>query len=177
MKDILTKLKGGDRRSIGKAEEVVRAVLKSPKLFKAVFEQLQSGDPLVRMRAADVIEKVSRNHPEYLQPFKKRLIAEAAKATQAEVRWHVAQMFSYLKLTIRERERVALTLFSWINGEEKSRIVKVMSLQTLAELAKQEKHLKGKVLRTLRKALHGGSPAMRARSKKLLKELVVSKTD
>ena len=35
MADILQKLKGGDRRSIGRADEVVEAVRKDPSLFKS----------------------------------------------------------------------------------------------------------------------------------------------
>jgi len=34
MVDVLSKLRGGDRRSIGKADDVVCAVRKKPDLFK-----------------------------------------------------------------------------------------------------------------------------------------------
>jgi len=79
MSKILEKLKGGDLRSIGKAEEVVADIFKNPALFGEVFEGMLSDDPVIRMRAADVSEKVSRSHPEYLRPYKRRLINEIAK--------------------------------------------------------------------------------------------------
>lgn len=60
MSDILSKLKGGDLRSKGKSEEVVADILNQPFLFGEVFEGMLNDDPVVRMRAADAIEKVSR---------------------------------------------------------------------------------------------------------------------
>jgi len=96
MGGILQKLKGKDLRSIGRAEEVVYDILNNPALFAEVFEGILDDDPIVRMRSADALEKVSSKHPEYLQPFKNRLIYEVSQIEQQEVRWHVAQMFSYL---------------------------------------------------------------------------------
>ena len=59
----------------------------------------------------DVIEKVSSKKPEYLQPFKKRLINEIAKVQQQEVQWHVAQMFSYLELAKPDKKNIIAILF------------------------------------------------------------------
>ena len=171
MKSILEKLKGGDLRSVGKANEVMKSVLKNPKLFKEIFQGISDTDPLIRMRAADVAEKISRQHPEYLQPFKTHLINDVVKITQQEVRWHAAQMFSYLSLTPKERNRVAKVLFSWLENE-KSNIVKVMSLQALTDFAKQDNKIKSKVMPLLQKFVLSGNPSIKSRSKRLLKEFV-----
>lgn len=88
--NLLLKLKSGDLRSIGKADEVVQDILNDPSLFKEVFEGMLNKDPVIRMRSADAIEKVSVKHPEYLQPFKSKLINHVSKIEQQEVRWHVA---------------------------------------------------------------------------------------
>ena len=106
MNQILKQLIGGDLRSIGKANEVVQQVLENPQLFRDVFEGLTSDDPIVRMRSADVIEKIGKQHPEYLQPFKSQLINEISRIDQKEVQWHVAQMFSYLTIDQRERDSI-----------------------------------------------------------------------
>ncbi|NTW65016.1 MAG: hypothetical protein HGB21_01695, partial [Nitrospirae bacterium] len=71
MHAILQKLTGGDRRSIGKANEVVAEVLARPALFREVLSGMLTGDPLVRMRAADAVEKITASHPEYLAPHRK----------------------------------------------------------------------------------------------------------
>jgi hypothetical protein len=71
---LLEKLCGGDRRSIGRSEEVVSQVLKQPILVALLIEGADADDALIRMRASDAMEKVSRVRPEYLHPHKKRLI-------------------------------------------------------------------------------------------------------
>lgn len=171
MTKILQKLKGGDLRSIGKADEVVQDILNNPQLFGEVFEGMLDDDPRVRMRSADALEKVSSNHPEYLQPFKTRLINEIAKIKQQEVRWHVAQMFSYLEINKKERDKIIEILFSYIDGPGKSKIVKTFSMQTLADLAEKDEDIRPQIIRKLEEIMKTGSPAMVSRGKKLIKKL------
>ncbi|MFQ5610768.1 MAG: hypothetical protein ACE5H9_01395 [Anaerolineae bacterium] len=170
MSQILQKLKGGDLRSIGRAEEVVQDVLHNPALFGEVFEGLLDDDPRVRMRSADALEKVSAKHPEYLQPFKSRLIREIARSDQQEVRWHVAQMFSYLEIDHRERDEIVEILLGYIDTSE-SKIVKTFSMQTLADLAEQDELLRPQVIEKLAELVETGSPAMVSRGKKLIAKL------
>jgi hypothetical protein len=170
MRHILDKLKGGDLRSIGKAEEVVRDILQDPALFGEVFEGLLDDDPRVRMRSADALEKVSSKHPEYLQPFKNRLINEISKIEQQELRWHVAQMFSYLEVSKAARDEIVRILLSYLDTA-KSRIVKVCAMQTLVDLADNDEALGLPVIGKLREIVEIGSPAMVNRAKKLLAAL------
>jgi hypothetical protein len=92
MNEILGKLEGGDRRSIGRADEVVSNVLEDPALLDALFQGIYSDDALVRMRTADAVEKISAKRPEYLQPYKQDLLQVVSQIEQQEVRWHLAQM-------------------------------------------------------------------------------------
>ena len=78
MPNILDKLAGGDRRSIGRVSEVVEEVLAEPALFDQLFAGMFSPDPVIRMRAADAIEKITTRHPEYLQPYKQPLLEQVA---------------------------------------------------------------------------------------------------
>ncbi len=174
MSHILQKLTGGDLRSIGRADEVVEDILKNPTLYKEVFEGMIHDDPRVRMRSADALEKVSQKHPEYLQPFKKRLINEIAKQEQQEIRWHVAQMFSYLELDKKERDKVIQILFTYIDTS-KSNIVKVFSMQTLTDFAQKDNKIKPMILKELKKVMKSGSPAVVNRGKKLVDSLETKK--
>ena len=167
MSQILQKLKGGDLRSIGRADEVVQDILENPALFGEVFEGMLNDDPRVRMRSADAVEKVSSKHPEYLQPFKDRLINEVSKIRQQEVCWHVAQMFSYLEIDGTEKEQIVSILLSYLDTT-KSKIVKVFSIQTLADLAEKDEVLRPVVIRKLEEIMATGSPAMISRAKKLI---------
>ncbi len=170
MSEVLKKLEGGDLRSIGRSEEVVQDILENPAFFKEVFEGILHEDLRVRMRSADALEKVSRDHPEYLQPFKSRLIGQISKIEQQEVRWHTAQMFSYLDMNEVERDKVIEILFSYIDTD-KSRIVKVSSMQTLADLAEKNEVIKPEILKRLKEITNRGSPAMVSRGRKLIKKL------
>ncbi len=170
MSKILQKLTGGDLRSIGRAEEVVEDILKDPDLFAQVFEGISHEDPRIRMRSADALEKVSSKYPEYLQPFKERLIKDVSQIEQKEVRWHVAQMFSYLEYNKKERDTVIKILFSYIDSS-KSNIVKVFSMQTSAELAKNDNNIKPMILKKIKQAIKTGSPAVKNRGQKLIELL------
>ena len=170
MSEILQKLRGGDLRSIGRAEEVVQDILRSPSLFGEVFDGMLNDDPLIRMRSADALEKVSSKHPEYLKPYKTRLISEVSKIKQQEVRWHVAQMFSRLEINDRERDRIIKILLSYIDTSE-SKIVKTFSMQTLADLAKRDEAIRPQIIKILKNLVGAGSPAMKNRGNKLINEL------
>lgn len=169
--DIIYKmLTGGDLRSIGKANEVLGLLLKEPNLFRVVFHFMFASDPIVRMRSADVIQKVSVIHPELLHPFKKQLIKSLPEITQQEVRWHVAQLLSYLKFNKSEMSIVINVLNDWLDND-KSNIVKVCCIQTLSDLSKQNPQLKIKVVKKIKELIKIGSPAVLSRCKKLLGKL------
>lgn len=99
---VVEKLAGTDRRSIGAADEVAEEIAADQALFDEVFEALWFDDPVIRMRAADALEKASRRCPERLVPHKGALLGELAEIEQHEVRWHVAQMLPRLPLNPQE---------------------------------------------------------------------------
>lgn len=71
---ILDVLKGGDRRSIGRSKQVVKIVHRSPALFPVLIDGMHHADELVRMRAADAVEKLTVTNPGWLRPFRVQLI-------------------------------------------------------------------------------------------------------
>lgn len=169
MNGILKKLAGGDRRSIGRVDEVVAEVLNDPSLFEVVFNGILSDDPITRMRSADAVEKITAKHPEYLQPYKEKLIYQVAEVDQQEVRWHVAQMFPRLELSKEEQAVVVEILLDYL--DDKSKIVKTFSMQALADFAQRDASLRRKVIQLLEELTRTGSPAMKSRGRKLLEKL------
>lgn len=165
----LDKLKGGDLRSIGRSNEVVDDILADPALFNEVFEGIFADDPVIRARSADALEKVSKIHPEYLRPHKKRLF-EAAKIDQQEVHWHVAQMFGYIMLSKNEEKEVIKILEQWVDTS-KSNIVRVMSLQTLADISLRDPELKGFMIKKTKELLKSNIPSLTSRARKIVKQL------
>ena len=166
---LLRKLEGGDRRSIGRSDEVVAAVLGKPTLFGALFAGLSVEDPVVRARAADAVEKITVVHSEWLQPYTSNLLGPLASCDQKEVRWHVAQMLPRVRWNARERQRVADILQGYLR--DSSSIVKTCAMQALADLTQQAPDLRAAVLRQLQQLTANGTLAMRARGRKVLIEL------
>lgn len=165
-KKIPALLAGSDRRSIGRSDHVAELVLKRPALFLQLMEGLWSEDPLIRMRAADAAEKITRVAPQLLRPYKEELFGLLAESHQQELRWHLAAMLPRLPLTSNEAHRVASHLESYL--EDRSSIVKTFALQGLFDLAQQHPSLRAHVIELLRDAVRSGTPAMRARSRRLL---------
>lgn len=123
---------GSDRRSIGAADDVAREIGEDPALVGIVVDAMMGDDPVLRMRAADAVEKASRDRPELLAPFKKKLLRDVVRVEQ-----------------------------------------QVNALQGLVDLADRvrgsEAHgsLQARVDRLLDQALETGSPAVKARARKL----------
>jgi hypothetical protein len=168
-KNILALLEGGDRRSIGRSNEVAAIVTRNPRLFPRLISGLWSEDPLVRMRAADAAEKITRKNRDLLRPYKKELLGLMADATDQELRWHLAVMIPRLPLNAAEQLRTISILNIYL--EDRSSIVKTFALQGLADLAQVDSGIRPTVIELLREAIRTGTPAMKARSRKLLLQL------
>ena len=166
---VLQKLSGADRRSIGRADEVVPQVLGDPHLMDDIVSGLTVEDPVIRMRAADVMEKVSGVDGGLIQPYKSKLLKIAAQATQQEVCWHMAQVLPRLRLTASERKAVFDLLLGYL--DHRSKIVKTFTMQALADLALTDPSLRQAVTGIIKACIRNGSPAMQSRGRKLLKGL------
>lgn len=164
---LIALLDGGDLRSIGRADEAAEWVTRQPELFEDLVEACGSESRLVRMRAADAIEKLTRSAPELLRPYKRQFVRMLNDAETPEFRWHMAAIIPRLSLNPRERQRVVAVLKSYLL--DKSSIVKTFAVHALADLAAAHPELRPDVITILREAARVGTPAMQARSRKLLK--------
>jgi hypothetical protein len=162
-------LTGGDRRSIGRADEVADLVRCQPKHLPELIKCLWDPDLLVRMRAADAAEKVSRDKAILMQRYQGPLIGLLAEATQQEVRWHLAVIIPRLELTRSDCRRVAGILRQYL--ADRSSIVKTSAMQGLADLIGHDASLRPMVLDLFRSLSRTGTPAMRARGRILLHRL------
>jgi hypothetical protein len=162
-------LAGGTRQSLGRSGEAVTLVTERPEEFSALIACLWDEDPVVRMRAADAAEKATRDCPDLLQPYKRELLGLAREAVQPELRWHLALMLPRLKTTASERLRACDALRVYL--EDRGSIVRTLAMQGLADLARQDAALLPEVVETIRELTRSGTAAMKARGRKLLREL------
>ncbi len=163
---LLALLQHGDRRTVGRVADVVEQVVRSPAMTPDLVQCLFAEQDTVRMRAADALEKLSHTQAECLQPFAGVLLTLFEECEQQEVRWHLAVLLPRLRLNTQERQRAARGLQQCLAAT--SSIVKTFALQGLYDLSVQEPSLLPTVLDCLQVAGKNGTPAMKARSRKLL---------
>lgn len=162
-------LKDGSRRSIGRSNQVVAIVRRQPALFPALIKGMHDKDEIVRMRAADAAEKLTASNPQWLQPFKRKLLKLAPEAKQQELRWHLAQMLPRLDWSERDRTLVVATLRAYL--ADRSRIVKTFAMQGLADLAAEDPRLRNSIRSLISSLTRTGSPSMKSRGRNLLLRL------
>jgi hypothetical protein len=134
MVDVATMLAGGDRRSIGQANTVLALLHRDAARFDEVFTCLTHPDRLVRMRAADALEKFSRDNAALFGPHKRALLAQTLEDGTAEMRWHLIAIAARLTLDETDVPELCSYLERCVRHDP-SRIVKVMALQAASDLA------------------------------------------
>ena len=164
--DIAQRLIGGDRRSLGAADAVASDVLRNNERFGELFEAMLHEDSVVRMRASDAVEKLTRARPDLLVPYRKRLIDEVGRIGQREVRWHVAQMLPRIRLDVKDRSRAIALLESYL--DEESAIVVASAISALGDYALEDARLRRRITPTLERLSRSESPAIAVRAKRIL---------
>lgn len=164
-------LSGGDRRSIGRADEVAAQAPGDPALFDELIRCMADDDPVIAMRAADAAQKAAVHTPALLATHSRVILGALSRSPHQEVRWHVAQMIPCLSLSKAQRSQARKLLMRYL--DDASRIVRVCAMQALADLTRQEPGWREEILTLLRDLAHTGSPAVRARARKLIGELAV----
>ncbi len=159
------RLIGGDRRSLGTADTIASEVLRHNERFGELFEAMLHPDPIVRVRASDAVEKLTRSRPDLIVPFRKRLIDEVGQIDQTELRRHVGQMLARVKLDPKERSRAIALLERYLTDE--SSAVTGPAMSALGDFAMEDAHLRRRIAPKIEKLMLG-SPALQARGKKIL---------
>lgn len=126
---------GGKANSLGRADEVVKSVLADKSRLDELYHCLFEDDAWIRMRAIDSLEKVCREHPEWLKPYVGRLLSDVAAIDQASVQWHLAQLFAQIDLSQDERLRAIEIMKRNIADESADWIVASNTMKTLTQYA------------------------------------------
>ncbi len=167
MNEILELLQGGDRRSIGQANNIVKMVQENPACFKLLFQGFYESDPIIRMRTADAVEKVAAAAPELVIPYKQEFLALIRQIDQMEVLWHFAQIIPRLSLSVDEIRALYPTIVEYLSHS--SAIVKTSAMQCLYDLSLQEPSLLPATISHLQDGSKSPQKALQTRSRKLIK--------
>lgn len=118
--DVLTE--GGRSNSLGRAGEVVEAVLADRGRLDELWACIGHEDAYVRMRAIDSFEKVVHVQRAWADPYVPQILGELTASGQPSIQWHIAQLFQKVQLDDDQREgaigwlmaRLATTDVDWI---------------------------------------------------------------
>ena len=159
----------GRRLEPGRVCEVVVLVAERPRRLEELVECLWDDDAGIAGRAADALERATRQGAARVERWKDELLGLMAETAEKKVRWNLALTIPRLTLSLMDCSRAAATLGTYL--DDPSSIVKTMALHGLADLTRQNRESLPEVLDMLRVAGRSGTPAMRARSRILLKRL------
>lgn len=137
-----------------------------------LVERLSDPDANVRMRAADALERLSRNEPALLDPLSDDLLAVGERTEQAEVRWNLARLLPRLSLSTAQRTEAAELLADWF-ADESSRMVRACALQAVVDLAESDGSLRAAAAEMLGEAMRSPVPSLAARARRILKPFEV----
>ena len=167
--NLATKLSGGRSCSTKQALAVAAEVLARPELFAELFGGLAHENSLTRMRAAYALAKVADARPDLLALYKDRLIDHLAAPDNSHLcRACLLRTLHKFALTPDDIDLLKDMLRDFMHS--KSSIVKTFSLQLLVDFAAMDERLRPEIMPLLWNALERGTPAMRARARKLLKK-------
>lgn len=159
-------LRGDDLRSLGHSAMLLR-LIKDQETFDELFAFLFHHDRITTMRAADVIEKITRSNSHFLFKHKAALLRIAGLNNTAELKWHLALLLSRVRWRSNEKKKVWELLKSWSLDKRSSKIVRVNSLQGLFELSTTSPSLTVELKEIFKEVQKENIPSINARIRKL----------
>jgi HEAT repeat protein len=170
MNQILSWLSGGDLRSDGLANEVAEFVLENPHTFEDLIAGLSEEDDVVRGRAADAIEKVSRYRPDLPKERIPEMIRIARDEPVAMVKMHLAILFGHLAVYPEYTDQLMAALVLML--DDKSVFTSSWAIVSLCIIARKYPAKCQSILEHLLKLQADESVAIRTRVKKAVHLLV-----
>ncbi len=163
---IIDYLKNGDLRSISQVNQLV-TLINNQADFDRLFNYLNASDRLVAMRAADAVEKLTRQSRHFLKAHKVAYLELLSKAADKELKWHLAQLAPRFSYSDREFEAVWQCLKMWAEQRGESKIVRVNAVQALFELADKAEIYQTQLKQIVANIKREAIPSIDARLKKL----------
>lgn len=157
---------GGHANSLGRVNEVIEIVLKDASRLDELYACLLHDDAWVRMRGADALEKVCREHPDWLLPYIDKLADELGASTQPSIQWHVAQIYRQVQLTDAQLRVAQKWLSSLLSTKEVDWIVAANAMDTLMKFTAEGSFPRSQMLTLLKVQQHHKSNAVIRRATK-----------
>jgi hypothetical protein len=168
--DWLTILSEGDLRSLAHSASLLSQI-KDQQDFDQLFQIMVSDARLPAMRAADLIEKITRDYPHYLLSHQDDLRTLRNRPMHKELQWHIALLLPRIKYESKEFAEVWSLLKTWAADPLHSRIVRVNALQALYELSLSDSVLLKKLKEILVQLEAENLPSINARIRQFRRKM------
>jgi hypothetical protein len=121
------------------------------------------------MRAVDLLEKLSYEHPDWIEPYKRLFIGDLADSDKWEIRLQIVRALPLFNWSRSERRRVVEILRRDIKHPQT--FVKAWALDSLATFAATDATLMPVVRRWLARFERSGRKALATRAKHVRRQL------
>lgn len=159
---------GGKTNSLGRADEVIELVLNDKVRLEELYQCLFSDDAWVRMRAIDAIEKICRQHPDWLLPYIDKFQDKFATNRQPSIQWHLAQIYRQVDLTKEQKDNAINWLKNLVSTKDVDWIVSANVMDTLAQFTKDGSVSKDEVVSLINIQLNHKSKSVVRKANMLL---------
>ena len=156
-------LTGGDRRSIADSNRARTIIETDPARVHELATLAEDEEWLIAQRAVDLMEKLARDHPQWIEPYKKTFIGPLADSDKWEVRLQIVRALPLFRWTPAQMKRVEAILLENVTFPQT--FVRAWALDSLATLAARRKRLAPIVERHLYEFERSSSKALRARAR------------
>lgn len=168
--DFVRMLLAKNVRTLSRSREVARAV-EDQQTFDDLFNLLLHHERLLVVRAADAVERVTLDRPEYLFQHRKQLLSMLKNTVHKELKWHMPLLITRISLESDELQEVWDILVYWAQNPNESPMVRVHALQGLYNLTRRHPYLSKALAPILQQLEHAPFPSVRLRVQKLAKRL------
>jgi len=134
-----------------------------------LVRRLRDRDKTVVERTARTLKKISEADTGALYAWRKALLNEAFRAVDVRVQWNLSIVVGRLPLKGADKALAVELMFERLR--DRSGLNRTMAMQALMDLSEDDEELRARVIPIVMEFIENGTPAMKARARKLLKKV------
>ncbi len=165
-------------RSKPQVEKLIRWIGTDSKRFAHLMKLFLNGDQDTSRRSAWVVGHCCERHLELARPWLKPMIKKMQEPSiHSAIQRNVLRILQYVEIPASLKGTVANICFNFISDTKAAVAPQAFAMTVLANIAKKEPDLLKELHVLVHQMLPYGTPAFRARARKIFKDLNVREED
>lgn len=153
-------------------EKIARWIGRDEKRFAELMMLFFNGEYRVAQRASWIISHCAEQHPDITIPWLSKMIAKASEENVHDaVKRNVVRILQFVPIPKNLQGKAVNLCFDFLHSIHAPVAVKVFSMTVLANIASKQPALKREITMVIEEMLPYGGAAIRARARKVLKQL------